>query len=130
MICRPATPDDMGFIAETFLRSVRLASTHVEGLENGQVVSLLMNLLANGWTATVCESDLLIVGWTVHRSAKELAWMYVRDMFRGQGVGDYMLKCAGIDKRKQMTSPFIPNRGTRRWRIQHRPWMCLPTGGS
>lgn len=120
----------MGFVVETFLRSVRPVCTHVEGLENPAVVRLLTNLVANGWTATVCESEGLLIGWAVHGERNRLAWFYVREMFRLQGVGRYMLKHAGIDSARPVTTPFLPNRDMGRFRglfrITHRPYLCLP----
>jgi GNAT superfamily N-acetyltransferase len=126
MQCRPATSDDLGFVCETFLRSIRAASTHVEGLDNGQVVKLLTNLIDRGWPATVCEADTLIVGWAVHGPRNGLAWYYVREMFRGQGVGAYLLKHIGVEPRRPFLSPFLPNRIKRKFRIEHRPFLCLP----
>ncbi len=141
MIVRASTPDDLGFILETFARSFRAASTHAEGLSKEQVSRLVTNLLARGWAASVCEDEEMIIGWAIHggpgasfdvrdpafkMNLNHLAWFYVRDLFRGQGVGKYLLKWANVDTSKAITSPFLPNREPRRFRINHRPFECLP----
>jgi GNAT superfamily N-acetyltransferase len=125
MICRPATADDMDFIVETFCKTFRAASTHAEGVPKERMPRLILNLLANGWTATICEADGMIIGWLVSGVKNRLAWMYVRDLFRGQGVAKFMLKHAGIDTGKTFVSPFLPNRLARRCRIDLRPFECL-----
>lgn len=126
MIIRSAEPDDMGYIVETFALTIRRLSTQVEGLSKERVGKLIPNLLANGWQAMVGESDGLLIGWVVYRGPSELAWFYVRDMARGKGVGKALLSHAGIDMTKTFLSPFLPNRGVRRFRINHRPFECVP----
>ncbi len=125
MICRGANVEDIPFLVETFCRSIRVACTHVEGLSKERTARLLTNLLANGWTATVCEADGMIYGWAVHGDKNRLAWVYVRDMARGKGVARYLLKHAGIDTAKAITTPFVPNRERIRWRLNHRPFECI-----
>ena len=125
MNCRPATPDETGYLVETFTRSFRIASTHAEGLPDERVGGLLKNLIANGWSATVCEADDMVIGWAVHGEKNRLAWIYVRDMARGQGVARWLLKHARIDVGKPLTTPFLPNRLKRRFIIEHRPFLCV-----
>ena len=115
----------MGFIVETFCKSFRAASTHAEGLDKPRCARLITNLVANGWTATVCEADGMLIGWIVYDDGNRLAWYYCRDMVRGQGVGRYLLKHAKIDRMKRVTSPFLPNRGPRYFAINHRPFLCV-----
>lgn len=126
MILRAATDADMGFICETFLRSIREASTHVEGVPSLLVMKLPTNLIANGWAATVAETDGFLLGWCIAREANELAWVFVRDMSRGQGVARYLLQWANVDTKRPILSPFVPNRGHSRFKIIHRPFEVLP----
>lgn len=120
----------MGYVCETFLRSIRHACTHVEGMSNGDVVRLLTNLLSNGWRASVCEGEGLLLGWIAHpfdfSQFNGLAWAYVRDMVRGQGVGKFLLNYAGVDTSRPITTPFLPNRARVKWRLIHRPYLVLP----
>lgn len=125
MIFRAATPDDMGFIVETFALTIRRLSTQVEGLPKERFDRMIHNLLANGWKAAVAEVEGFLLGWIAYRAANELAWFYVRDQERGKGVGKALLKWAGIDTTKTFVSPFLPNRGVRRFRINHRPFECV-----
>jgi hypothetical protein len=129
MIVREATSDDMGFVCETFLRSIRQLCTHVEGLDNSRVVRLLTNLLASDWAATVCESEELLIGWAVHKPKNHLAWMYVRSSLQGQGVARYILTKVGVNSEKPVISPFLPNRDGGRFRgqfrINFRPYECV-----
>lgn len=127
MICRPATADDMGFIVETFVRSVRAASTHVEGLDGHQVGTLLTNLIHKGWTATAVEDEGYLIGWVVWTERNRIGWLYVRDTMRGKGVAGFLLKHTDIDMTKPLFTPFLANRGvTRRYWVHHRPFECLP----
>jgi GNAT superfamily N-acetyltransferase len=127
MICRPATADDIPFLVDSFVPQFQRQSTHADGLGFEKCARLLTNLLANGWRATVAELEGMIIGWTVHGAApNRLAWVYVRDMFRGQGVMKALFKAAGTDAARTFESPFLPNRGARRWRIHHRPYECVP----
>ena len=125
MICRTATAIDLPFLIETFARSFRAASTHAEGLDKERTARLLTNLLANGWEATVCDNEGMLIGWIVHRKPNGLAWYYCRDMVRGSGVGRYLLKMADVNKNKRVISPFLPNRLQRHFNIEHRPFECL-----
>lgn len=126
MITRPATTEDLGYLVTTFTRSIRQASTHVEDLTNEQVGQLLMNLVSNGWEATVAEIDGKLIGWAVHAPKNRLAWLYVSDMARGQGVAKYLLRVAEIQLGKMVTTPFLPNRGQRPpFRLEHRPFAAV-----
>ena len=129
MICRPATPGDLGFVVETFTLSFRAASTHSEGLSKERTGQLIKNLLANGWTATVLESEGYLVGWAVHGERNRLAWIYLREIVRTPretGVARFFLERIGVDTSKRITTPFLPNRLKRRWDIAHRPFECVP----
>lgn len=125
MQIRPATDNDLGFIYETFLRSFRAASTHAEGLDNKQVVSLLASLIRKGWQAKVADTEGYLAGWIVAGGSIELGWIYVRDMFRGNGVGKQLLASFDIDTKKKIVSPFLPNRQKRTWQIIHRPFEVV-----
>lgn len=130
MEIRPATENDLGFIYETFLRSFRAASTHAEGLDNAHVVRMLTNLLdVNGWRADVAEAENYLTGWIAYKLDRDnhLAWIYVREMFRGQGVGKKLLEEACINPTAgQIVTPFIPNRQKNRtWKFVHRPFEVV-----
>ena len=127
MQIRPATDNDLGFIYETFLRSFRAASTHAEGLDNAHVVKLLSNLLTNGWRADVAETENYLAGWIACKfdTRNHMAWIYVRDMFRDQGVARELMNANGIDPKFKIVSPFLPNRLKRTWQIVHRPFEVV-----
>lgn len=131
MQIRQATKDDLGFVYETFLRSFRAASTHAEGLDNATVVKLLSNLLSKGWRADVAESENYIAGWIVTDQSvpfdvrNAVAWIYVRDMFRGQGVGRKLINWTNVDTNQKIITPFLPNRQPKRWRFIHRPFEVV-----
>jgi len=126
VITRPATSDDFGFVVETFTKTFRRASTHAEGLENEQCGQLLMNLVSNGWSATVAEQDGKLIGWAVHAPKNRLGWVYVSEMVRGQGVCRYLLKQAEVQLTRVVTTPFHVNRGPRPpFRCELRPFLCI-----
>lgn len=125
MLLRKATSDDLGFVLETFLRSVRQACTHVEDLDNDSVVRLMSNLLANGWTASVVDHERLIA-WVVHSEGNRVAWAFVRPEHRGEGVARWMLGEIGINTRRPIYAVFVPNKGNdRRLKLLHRPYECV-----
>ena len=125
MIRRVGIDDDIPFIVETFCKSFRAASTQAEGLSKERTARLITNLLDLKWHATIADSEGMIVGWIVHREKNELAWFYVRDLFRGQGVGRCLLKWANVDRMKRVMSPFMPNRAPRMFAINHRPYETV-----
>lgn len=125
MQVRNATADDMGFVVETFLRSIRAASTHVEGLDNGRVVGLLTALIDKGWGCAVADAEGFLAGWAVFGTGNHLAWVYVRDMFREQGVCKQLLRFADIDVTKRIVTPFMPNRNKSKWALVHRPFLVI-----
>jgi GNAT superfamily N-acetyltransferase len=126
VLLRPATKDDRGFIAETFVRSIREVSTQVEGLADSQVSGLLDGLLARGWLAYVAEEER-IIGWSVTGPSRQmLAWVYVRDLHRREGVARWLLGKIGIDTKRTIVSPFLANRGPRIWKVAQRPFLCVP----
>lgn len=114
----------MGFIAETFMRSIQAASTQVDGMRPDRIMRLISNVLANGWTASVVEAERLIA-WAVHGDANRLAWIYVREMHRGEGVARWLLAKIGHDPAKPVISPFLPNRAPWRGKLYHRPFECV-----
>jgi len=116
----------MGFVVETFVRSIRVASTHVEGLDGHQVGTLLTNLIHKGWTPTVVEDEGYLIGWCVWNGRNRLAWTYIRDTMRGKGVAKFLLRHTDVDMAKPVFTPFLPNRGARlRYKFHHRPYECL-----
>lgn len=94
-------------------------------MSNGDVVRLLTNLLSNGWRASVCEGEGLLLGWIVSNKGNAVAWAYTRDMVRGQGVGRFLMKWANVDTDRPILTPFMPNRARVKWRLIHRPYLCL-----
>ena len=123
----------MGFIFETFLRSIRAASTHVEGMANSDVVKMLSNLIANGWWRNVAEAEGYLAGWIVAANDNHMAWIYVRDMFRWRNykdhpVTDMLLSGSNIDPSRRIVTPFLPNRNKRSWQFAHRPFLVMPNG--
>jgi hypothetical protein len=127
---RPAQPQDWGFLCSSFLSSFRAASTHAEGLTGKQAVSLLTNLVANGWECMVAEMEGVIAGWIVYDKNQRLGWVYVRQMFRGSGLALLLLQKAGIDPRLPIVSPFVPNRlrdkCPLKLTIHQRPFLTVP----
>jgi hypothetical protein len=130
MVIRPATDPDWGFIVTSFLSSFREASTHAEDLTGKQVVSLLTNLISNGWSCTVAEMDGVIAGWVVFDKGQRLAWVFTRAMFRRQGLAKLLITRAGIDMARGVYSPFLPNRLKEqcplKLKIHHRPFLTVP----
>lgn len=131
MQVRPATPDDLGFIFETWVGSVKAASTHVEGLNGRQTVALLKNLLVGGygWLLSVVEVEGRLIAWAAHGPHNRLGWIYVRDMHRGEGVCRWMLPQLGVDTKRPLITPFAVNRKgfqPASWRTHHRPFECVP----
>jgi hypothetical protein len=126
---RPAIPGDWGFICSSFLSSFRAASTHAEGLTGKQAVSLLTNLVSNGWECLVAEMEGVIAGWIVYDNNQRLGWVYVRQMFRGSQLSLILMKKAGIDPRLPVISPFTPNRNRNECRlkltIHQRPFLTV-----
>lgn len=133
MRIRQATPDDFGFIYETFAKSFREASTHSEGLSNPELGGLIENLIAKGWRVNVAEAEGYLAGWTVHANYNHLAWIYVREMFRRKDYQDFdvrgmLLGAADIKTVGAIgiVTPFLPNRTRRSWRFVHRPFLVVP----
>ncbi len=76
------------------------------------------------WSVKVAtdETGLMIIGWIVYRDDHTVAWMHVRQTFRGLGIGKQLLIAAGINPgsvdmafmphgwtlKQNATSPFIP----------------------
>lgn len=130
MQVRPATKDDLGFILETFKESFRAASTHAEGLSNAQIFGLLLGLMDRGWRSNVCEAEGYLSGWSVHANMNHLAWIYVRDMFRFANYKDHdvcglLIEAAGIDTKRRIVTPFLPNRIKKTWQFVQRPFMVV-----
>lgn len=130
MQIRQSKSDDYGFIYETFLRSVRAASTHVENLGNSAVVSLLASLVRQGWESRVADAEGYLAGWIVSNADNHLAWIYVRDMFRWSNYKDFpvaemLLGSANIDTSSRIITPFLPNRSKRKWQFIHRPFLVI-----
>jgi hypothetical protein len=144
MQIRQATNDDLGFVIETFLRSFRSASTHAEGASNNQIVGAMQRLRLGGWLTCVAESEGYLQGWAVYGgpgasfdvrdpgfkiNANHLAWIYVRDMFRGEAfkphVAKTILRWAMIDTEKRIVTPFLPNRTKGNWKFVHRPFLVI-----
>src|SRR5688572_21510393 len=118
----------MGFCAETFLRSIRAASTYVEGMGNAEVVKMLTDLRRRGWALSVLDAEGYLAGWACWYSGNHLAWIYVRETFRAPnetGVARFLLDKIGIDTSRPITSPFLPNRerSKLRWRVIFRPYL-------
>lgn len=138
MQIRQATKDDLGFIYETFLRSFRSASTHAEGVSGEKIIAAISNLIDSGWLACVAESEGYLQGWAVyggigdkgfHVPNNYLAWIYVRDMFRGDAfkphVATSILRWTNIDPAKRIVTPFLPNRTKGNWKFVHRPFLVI-----
>lgn len=129
MQIRLATKDELGFIYETFLRSFRATSTHAEGVASDKIVGMLSGLRDKGWLPCVAESEGYLQGWAVYEVANHLAWVYVRDMFRGNAfsphVAKELLKFAHVDTSKRIVTPFLPNRTKGNWKFVHRPFLVI-----
>lgn len=134
MQVRKANADDMGFVFETFLRSIRQASTHVEGLSNGQVFALLAALQTNGWQLAVADAYGYLAGW-ICWDKDRIGWFYVRDKFRNKNYKDYPVARLLLDfadpgfmtsNGKRIVTPFLPNRSPLRDAFIHRPFLILP----
>jgi hypothetical protein len=139
MQIRQATKDDLGFVYETFLRSFRATSTHAEGVSSAKIVCMLSDLRDIGWLTCVAESEGYLQGWAVYGGTAEkgfrvnlnnlLAWIYVRDMFRGDAfkphVATSILRWANIDTSKRIVTPFLPNRTKGNWKFVHRPFLVI-----
>jgi len=109
MTYRSAKPDDWGYILSTFIKSYRENSTHAEGLSGRQIAHMLTSLAGkDSWCVDVVEEHGLIAMWDAYCGSKNLAWIYVRPMFRGQGWA----KSRCLASRKVYT-PFMPNRNPR-----------------
>jgi hypothetical protein len=133
MTITPAQPNHWGHIYSSFIKSIREASTHVEGMSGKQIGQLLTNLCALGWQVHVAELEGVIAGWVLcgpGHGLQQLGWVLVREElgFRGQGLAKVLLSSVGIDMSKAVVSPFAPNR-TRdcrlRLKIHHRPYLCV-----
>ncbi len=130
MKIRKAIDADFGFIYETFLRSIRAASTHVEELSNSEVVSLLASLIKKGWQCEVADAEGYLAGWIVAAGRNHLGWIYVRDMFRWHNykdnpVRDMLLTSGHIDISQRMITPFLPNRNRNKWHLVNRPFLIV-----
>lgn len=138
MQIRLATKDDLGFVYETFLRSFRTTSTHAEDVENNDIVGMLSTLQCKGWLTCVAESEGYLQGWAVYGGVGDkgfrvpnnyLAWIYVRDMFRGEAfkphIATSILHWANVDPSKRIVTPFLPNRTKGNWKFVHRPFLVI-----
>ncbi len=131
MTIGPAQPSHWGFIYSSFIKSIREASTHVEGMSGKQIGQLLTNLVSNGWQVNVAEVESVIAGWVLYSdSPQHLGWVYTRsDLgFQGQGLGKLLVERLGINMSLQVISPFVPNRSRDcrlRLKIRHRPFLCV-----
>jgi hypothetical protein len=129
MQIRRATDDDLGFVVETFLRSFRAASTHAEGATSDQIIGALQLARVRGWNTCVAESEGYLQGWAVYKTSNHLAWIYVRDMFRGKAfdphIATSILHWASIDTSKRIVTPFLPNRTKGSWKFVHRPFLVI-----
>jgi hypothetical protein len=132
MVIGPAQPSHWGFIYSSFIKSIREASTHVEGMSGKQIGQLLTNLVRDGWTVSVAELESVIAGWVLYDGAQpqRLGWVLVRDDlgFRSQGLGKLLAERVGINMSLPVISPFVPNRSRDcrlRLKIRHRPFLCI-----
>jgi hypothetical protein len=130
MVIGPAHPSHWGFIYSSFIKSIREASTHVEGMSGKQIGQLLTNLCSMGWKVHVAELDGVIAGWVLHCNQQYIGWVLVRQElgFDGQGLAKALLGQVGINMSLPVISPFVPNRSRDcrlRLKIRHRPFLCV-----
>lgn len=127
---RQATPDDVGFLTVTFLKSLADISAYGDGTRPEVMAFLARSLFTWAETTIAIEADepTVILGWLSYNSPSEVGWIFVRPELRRKGVASALVKHAGLQLSAPILTPFAPTRLkwlTSRLQLRFRPWMLL-----
>ena len=134
---RPGTPDDYPFVLDTFAREYRHSPQGKPMGERLMRQSIEALLKSPRWTLTVAaprEGGDEIYGWILW-AGKSIAWLHVKDMYRGHGFARVLLSATPVTG-GDVDTPFVPHRTeiaanfplwaeSKGYRIRCRPHLIL-----
>ena len=130
---RPATPEDLPYILDTFARSYRQAPC-AEGLGHRQVRELLVRyLLDPAWATTILADDEVpdeILAFVVWKTPSTIAWIQTKGPYKRRGLATKLLTTIGAHRGRAIRTPFVPSPAACRalrskgWPLLHRPWIA------
>jgi GNAT superfamily N-acetyltransferase len=134
---RHGTQADWPHVANSFIEQYKLAP-HASGMSYAMLDKCIKALLrSSAWVLTVMaptDGGDEILGWVLWQN-KAVAWVNVKEMYRGHGFARVLLNAANCNG-GDVHTPFVPNRTalalnfpmfceSKGFRIRHRPGLLL-----
>ena len=134
---RPGAPADWPHVVTSFIVEYR-HSPHGGPMSEGMLAACIEALIKSpGWVLTVMaptDGGSEIYGWVLWQN-KAVAWLHVKEFWRGRGFARILLNAANCTGGEVFT-PFLPARTnlannlpmfaeSKGYRIRHRPHLLI-----